>query len=293
VELKLGRGELEALEGALGEALRTGDLGGLEVLGYGEISTVVALESKAGRFAAKRLPPFDGAARLDTYRALFEEYLEALAEAGVEVAPSVLEAVEGDGGTLVAYCLQPAVGPASLGPRVLAAGDAEARFERLLDHVLATVGPHRGLDAQVSNWAWIDGRWLYLDVTTPLLRDISGADRLDAGLVLAMLPAALRPLVRRCLLRSITDTYFDPRRVVLDLLANLVKERLEDRLPAFLEIANRRLVPSLSIDEVRAYYRADARLWAALLALRRIDRWWQRKVCRRAYPFLLPGKIQR
>ncbi len=34
-------------------------------------------------------------------------------------------------------------------------------------------------------------------------------------------------------------------------------------------------------------------MWALLLALRRLDRFWQLKVRRRAYPFLLPGRIER
>jgi hypothetical protein len=43
---------------------------------------------------------------------------------------------------------------------------------------------------------------------------------------------------------------------------------------------------------VRRYYRSDARLWAGLLLLRRLDRRWRRLTGRR-YPFLLPGRIER
>jgi len=44
---------------------------------------------------------------------------------------------------------------------------------------------------------------------------------------------------------------------------------------------------------VRRYYRSDARLWELMLRLRRADRWWQRRIRRRTYPFLLPGHIER
>ncbi|MCZ7529011.1 MAG: hypothetical protein M5U31_00875 [Acidimicrobiia bacterium] len=44
------------LEDEVAHALETGDVSGLEILGYGEISVVVALETDEGRFACKRLP---------------------------------------------------------------------------------------------------------------------------------------------------------------------------------------------------------------------------------------------
>ena len=47
------------------------------------------------------------------------------------------------------------------------------------------------------------------------------------------------------------------------------------------------------VEEARAYYRSDARMWEVLLRLRRADRWWQAQVRHRPYPFLLPGRIER
>lgn len=291
--LTLAADELAAAERELRRALASGGHGGLEVLGYGEISTVIGVTTSAGRFALKRLPPFGTRPRYDAYRALFAEYLERLAAAGMREVPSELRVLEADDGTLVAYCVQPAVAPERLGPAALAAGDARELFTRVLDHVMAAVSPQVGLDAQIANWVLEDDGWAYLDVTTPLLRDAGGRDRLDADLFLAALPWALRGLVRRFMLRAITDTYFDPRRVMLDVLGNLYKERLERHVPAFVEIANRRLARPLSVPEVAACYRRDARLWASLLALRRADRFWQLRVRRRPYPFLLPGRIER
>ncbi len=296
--LGLPREELEAAEARFRAALERGDAGDLEVLGYGEISTVVAVEAAAGRFALKRLPPFDSAGRFAAYRALFDEYLERLGSTGVEVVPSALRSLAAPEGGTVAYCVQPALDPERLGPRILERCDPTAAgelYEELLGRVLGAVSPQVGLDGQLSNWARIDGGWRYLDVTTPLLRDRSGSDRIDAELFLAALPGLLRGLVRRFLLRSITDVYFDRRQVVLDFLGNLVKERLAEHVPAGIEVANRLLGPGapVTVDEVRRYYARDARLWALLLGLRRADRWWQLRVRRRPYPFLLPGKIER
>jgi Family of unknown function (DUF6206) len=288
--------DLAAAEERFQRALRTGDLGGLEILGYGEISTVVAISTDHGRFACKRLPPFDSRQRLETYAALFGDYLERLGDAGLNVLPSRLRTLEQDGGRWIAYCIQPVLEPSLLGPAILGGcgpEEAPAILEPLFEHVFRAVSPRVGLDGQLSNWARVDGEWTYLDVTTPLLRDADGRDRLDAGVFLAMLPSVLRGLVKRFLLHAITATYFDPRTVAFDFLGNLHKERLAAHVPAGVEIVNRRLSPPISVREVGAYYARDARLWAWLLWLRRADRWWQLRVRRRVYPFLLPGRIER
>ncbi len=233
---------LEQAEARIARALRAGSSRGLEVLGYGEISSVVALETPAGRFAIKRLPPFDDPARFEAYRRLFEEYLELLATAGLRLLPSTMRRISGDGSRVVAYCVQPIVDAESLAPRVLGRaepGQARELFEQILGAILKTISPRLGLDGQLSNWVRVDGAWHYLDVTTPLLRDAAGRDRLDADLFLAMLPWALRAPVKRFMLRAITGAYFDPRQVTLDVLGNLVKVRLTRHLPAALEVAGR------------------------------------------------------
>lgn len=290
------QGALEALEARVERALEAGGSGDLRVLGYGEVSAVLALDGSGGRFACKRLPPFAGPGSLGAYRACLEDYLRALAAHGVTVAETSLLHLERPGGRIAAYCVQTALPAGSLLPATLAGASesrARALFARLLEAVLRSVGPGLGLDGQVSNWAAVGEDLVYLDVTTPLLRDEAGAERLDTDLFLASLPWALRAPVRRFLLGDILDKYYRPRGVVLDALANLVKERLERWLPSFLEEANARIVPSLSEREVRGAYAADARIWALLQRLRRLDRAWQRRVRRRVYPFLLPDRIAR
>ena len=60
-----------------------------------------------------------------------------------------------------------------------------------------------------------------------------------------------------------------------------------------LAAANQHLDAPLTGEEARRYYRRDAMMWALLQRLRRADRWWQRRIRRRRYPFLLPGRIER
>jgi len=85
--------------------------------------------------------------------------------------------------------------------------------------------------------------------------------------------------------------------VILDLAGNLLKEGLERQLVWALEVSNGLATDEergpITPEEARAYYQDDARTWALLQRLRRVDRAWQRKVRRRSYPFLLPGAIER
>jgi hypothetical protein len=232
----------------------------------------------------------------ERYRELFESYLRALLKAGVEPVPSALQLVAGQSDT-IAWCVQPLLAKDGLLPELMRTGsrdDAVAHFETVLERIQNAVGPSLGVDGQLSNWIMDDGELRYLDVTTPLMRDEDGRNGLDADLFLASLPWALRGMVKRFILEGIIDKYHQPRGVVLDLLGNLIKERLDPLLDPFIARANLRFGDSpITSAEVRRYYTDDARTWAVLQRLRHADRAWQRKVRRRPYAFLLPGPIER
>jgi len=287
---------LAELERRVDRALSAGDESDIEVLGYGEISCVLAWRHGEDAFAAKRLPLFDTTARLEAYRGAFDCYLRTLSEAGIHVVSSRLESTPAVDGSIAAWCLQPLLDPRTLAPNWLRQENAENTrwlFERITDHVVSAVSPHLGLDGQLSNWAVVERNVLYFDVTTPMMRDDRGHEALDTDLFLASLPWALRGLVRRFLLHSILDKYYRPREVLLDLLGNLIKEGVSNRLPLGLGVVNAAVEPAIDEAEVRRYYREDARMWALLQRLRRVDRAWQRRVRRRQYPFLLPGRVER
>jgi hypothetical protein len=287
---------LDELERRVDRALTTGDESDIEVLGYGEISCVLAWHDGSDPIAAKRLPLFDGKARLEAYREVFELYLQTLGEAGLQIVPSRLETTPAADGRIAAWCLQPLLDPATLAPAWMKAADEGASrwlLGRIADQVLSGVGPGLGLDGQLSNWAVVDDEVFYFDVTTPMIRDRTGHDLLDFDLFIASLPWALHGLVRRYVLGMILDTYYRPREVLRDLVANFIKEGVADKIPFGLEVVNHRVEPAIDEAEVRSYYRQDAIMYAILQRLRRIDRAWQRRVRRRQYPFLLPGKVDR
>ncbi len=294
----------EALEGLERRVLRAlaqqGD-SDLEVIGSGEISPVLRMRAGGKDYAVKRLPIFSSDAALEAYVESFRAYQAALARAGVPSVSSRIIVATRQGGRPVAYCVQPLLDPTALCVerlRRMQVTPARRFGEQLFDIIASVVSDRLGLDAQLSNWfvrSEAEGRFElgYLDLTTPLMRDDVGREALDTELFLASLPAALRPLVRRFMLRDILANYYDLRSVLRDLLGNLIKESLEAHLDGWLGLANARVTPALSMSEVRSHYAEDARTWALLQRLRRVDRGWQRYVRRRPYGFLLPDSIER
>src|SRR5207249_48213 len=132
------------------------------------------------------------------------------------------------------------------------------------------------IDGQLSNWA-IDGfdgghpsledsvSLLYVDTSTPIYR-IEGQEQLDPELFLRNAPSFLVWLIRRLFLKDVLDRYYDFRRVVVDLIANLYKEQRPDLIPGVIREANAFLAAEalnppagpISEKEVRAYYQEDA-----------------------------------
>ena len=269
---------------------------GLKVIGYGEISTVLAMTSGSQTFACKRLPLFSSKERAEYFAALFGEYIGALNERGIDVIDSRLQLMEGADGAQIVYCVQPLLDGSGLGPVIFARLDADKRnalFADIVTRVKGCVDAKIGVDGQLSNWAVVDDRPVYIDITTPMMRDAEGNERLDWGVHLAALPWLLRAPVRWFLLKSLTSAYYDPRLIVVDFLANLYKENMGDHVEELAGIASDILGQSVTERDAAKYYRSNARTYAFLLRVRRMDRTWQRRVRRRPYPFLLPGPIER
>jgi hypothetical protein len=292
----LSEDELQRLDAEVEAALDQADESRLRVLGGGEISLVLGWPPAEPAFACKRLPVFPTRDRFDAYRRTLVDYLDALRECGVDVVETELSPVERDDGTVAGYAVQPVLPAETLAAAVLGGGDPAAghpMVDAIVETAFAVIGPRLGIDAQLSNWTWERGHLRYLDVTTPMIWAPDGSPRLDLDLLVRSLPAIARGPVRRFMAPRILDAYRRRRGVANDLLGNLIKERLDAWIPVFLESVNRRLDPPISKEDVRSYYRSDARLWEFLLRIRRLDRAWQRHVRRRPYPFLLPHRVRR
>jgi hypothetical protein len=294
---ELGDAELRELEGLVTRALAEGRESRLKVLGYGEISLVLAWPQVDPRFACKRLPVFGDRGRFERYQHTLEGYLGALRAAGIQPVDSTLEPVEHQDGTVAGYVVQPMLPAETLAPNLLAETDpsrGHPLVAAVVEAAAKAVSPRLGLDAQLSNWAFGDGRLTYLDITTPMLWSADGRALLDIDLLVSPIPWLLRGAIKRLLVPRILDGYRNLAGVYFDLCGNLIKQGLESWLPAFLEQVNRQpLEQPMTVADVRRYYRSDARLWALLLRIRTLDRSWQRRVRRRPYPFLLPREIER
>ena len=289
------------------------------VLGYGEISTVLAIGD--GELACKRMPMFADEAEIAAYAAAFDAYRAKLQEAGIRLAASRLVPLrQHSGGRRVVYLVEPRLPSHAIGNAVLRRADP-AGAQRLLLAVLGELSKvwrfnqqqagrwALGLDGQISNWvvanipaagnlpAQLELR--YFDVNTPLLRR-SGVEQLDTELFLRSAPSFLRWVLRLFVLQDVVNRYYEPRRVVIDLVANLYKEGRADLAPVWLDTANRVFaedladigVQTIDLRDVTAYYRQDAAIWRLYLGLRRLDRTLHRWTGRQ-YPYVLPGPISR
>lgn len=291
--------ELADMEARVRAALRSGGESGLNALAWGEIGPVIGWPDEAPAFALKRLPPFRSRAGAESFGETLHGYIDALAARGlacVQTGVHIVEDSDSGRGGPAAWVVQPLLPAECMGPALLRAGDPAAGhpvLDAVLEADLTVPCPTLALDGQLSNFAWVDGRLLYIDVTPPLLFDERGELCMDMELLIAALPAPLRPVVMRLVIPDLMRRFRVPRAVVLDMLGNLLKEKLDDWLPAALERLGGRLPDPISEREVRRAYSTDKKLWEALLQLRRLDRGWQRRVRRREYPFLLPGRIER
>jgi hypothetical protein len=293
------------------------------VLGYGEISTVFAIDAKGLEgLAFKRMPLFRDAGEIQAYQAAYEEYCRLLQqEVGLRLPGHGFASLTNQAGRPILYIIQRRLPSATIGNQTLHAMPDDMvlllvrrilremhplwEFNRRQDHLQLS------LDGQISNWS-IDGfdplepyvddatPLFYFDTSTPLFR-VEGKDQLDAEIFLRSAPSFLAWILRLLFLEDVVNRYYDFRRVAIDLVANFQKEQRGDLIPKVLEVVNDFFggeatgldIQPIDQKEVESYYREDALIWTLYLSFRRIDRFLRTKILRKEYPYILPGKIQR
>jgi len=283
--------DLDAAHAAIEAAIAAGEPAGLRVLGYGEMTLVVGWPAESPTHAVKRLPPFETERAVEAYATLVRDYIAALAERGVASVPTDVGVRRARGG-IAAYLVQPMAPPGRMLDSWLEAGPPEAEglaaLAALAEAVVRAADERVGLDGQVSNWVRApDGGLALVDLTTPLLRDDRGRERLEPRLFTAVYPWALRGALRRFVAPGVMAAYHRPRSVLTDAASNLLRENLDEWVPVLLRAAGAVLEDPPTNEDVERYYRSDTRLWAMTERLRRTERWWQRRVRRRDYPMLL------
>lgn len=288
------------------------------ILGYGEISTVFAIDAEDVRgLAFKRLPLFRDHAEVEKYRAVFAEYNRLLEQdIGLRLPAHDDATLANARGAPIFYIVQKQLPADSIGNRVLHAL-APARVPALVTRVLREARKvwdfnqrqtrvQVAIDGQISNWgidaaARVEDTPLtYLDTSTPLFR-VNGVEQLDTELFLRSAPSFLVWILRWLFVKDVVNRYYDFHRNVVDLIANFYKEQRPDLIPGAIQAANAffaneaaalRVAP-ITAQEVRAYYREDALIWSLYFSMRKVDRFLRTRLLRGQYPYILPEKIKR
>ena len=293
------------------------------VLGYGEISTVFAIQTEGLEgLAFKRLPLFHNQLEIDAYQVSYEEYNRILQEEiGLRLPGYSHATLVNQTGRPIFYIIQRQLPSASIGNQaihLLPTAMTLTLVRRVISELYRVWDYNRrqdhlqvALDGQISNWGidgfdagnpHVDGATTLtcLDTSTPLFR-VDGVEQLNTELFLRSAPSFLAWILRLLFLEDVVSRYYDFRRVTIDLVANFYKEQRPDLIPPVLDLVNGffteeaaelGIVP-IQEKEVRAYYREDALIWTLYLSFRRFDRFLQTRLLRREYPYILPGKIKR
>ncbi|MCX7839250.1 MAG: DUF6206 family protein [Anaerolineae bacterium] len=282
------------------------------IIGYGEITTVFEIDAEGVRdLAFKRLPLFNTDAEVERYTAVFVEYNRLLEEEiGLRLPPHDHVVITNARGRPVFYIVQQKFPADSMGTAILQRATPD-QVGTLVEHVLHQVckvwqfnRQHQHLqiaiDETFSNWAWSGHDLFYVDTSTPLFR-VNGVEQLDTELFLRSAPSFLVWILRLFFLHDVVNRYYDPHRVLVDLIANFYKDQRPDLVPMGVRAVNEFLatharefdIAPLTEKEVRDYYREDAFIWSLYLAMRKVDRFLRTRLLRGEYPYILPEKIVR
>lgn len=266
----------------------------VEVLAYGEVSAALLIPELPGT-VAKRMSGFRDASMAQAYCRLLEDYIGQLRATGIEVVDTDVVTVERRNRPPVVYLLQPLL--TDLGNQLLHTVPLQPLIHSVMDRVQLlherTAQPEMAIDAQLSNWSFATGSPVLIDVGTPFVRQ-DGRYLFDQEILLSAIPPGLRAYYRRKGdIAKYMDDYFVPRLVAVDLLGNFLKEGAAQRLPEGIHVVNEWLGRDpITQAEVEKYYKADAATLELFLRVRRMDRGLKR-LLRRDYDFVLPGKVVR
>jgi hypothetical protein len=293
------------------------------VLGYGEISTVFEIQAEGLQdLAFKRMCAFRTEEELQGYLATFIEYNRRLeSDIGLHLPPHGYASFVCEAGYPVFYIIQRKLAPGSISSKALhhlLPQEAVVLFQAVLGELCKVWQYNRshpdaqvGIDGQLSNWA-IEGfdpyhpglqeeiTLFYVDTSTPISTQ-GGVEQMDPELFLRSAPTYLVWILRLLFVKDVMARYYDPRKVIIDIIANFYKEQKPELIPDMVACANdfiTRQGPDLDIQpitekEVKIYYREDEIIWSMYLSMRQFDRFVRKKVLQRDYPYILPGKIKR
>lgn len=278
----------------------------LQILGFGEISTVVGI--KGIDWVYKKLPNFENISALERYIHCFSEYQKLLEKAGITLPEQHLKILKKSENKYILYVKQEKVEKEKIGNNLIHLLPFESILiflKKVFENLLKVYKFNRennnikiGIDGQISNWAEKGEKILYLDTTSPLYR-INSIEQLDTEIFLKHTPVFLRILIKKFFLKEVLNRYYDLRRIVIDLIANFFKEGKSEIIPGSLRYANEFFSSKIenfkpvNLEEIKNYYKLDAFIWRTYQFSRRVERFIVSKIFKREYELLLPEKIKR
>jgi hypothetical protein len=279
------------------------------LIGFGEISAIFQIDTDTD-LAYKRMPLFKTIAAAAQYADMYHTYCRLLTQAGLHLPDSDTHIVAPPRRPVVLYIAQTQLPAECIASRLIQDLDRDA-FQALLDKILNAMAGfwqyshsrrpdlELAIDGQISNWALTgsgpDETLYFIDTSTPFIRH-DGVEQLDPELLLQAAPSFLRWLIRWLFVDDVMNRYYDPRQVMIDLTANLIKEQRPDLVDPAVERINAYLpadLPPVSKADVERYYREDKLIWTVFLAFRRLDRTLTNWFTPHRYEFILPGRIKR
>jgi hypothetical protein len=279
------------------------------LIGFGEISAIFQVAADTSR-AYKRMPLFKTVTEAAQYAGMYQAYCRQLSRAGLHLPDSDTHIVALPQRPVVLYIVQAQIPAACIANRLIQELDSIA-FKTLLEKILnamtrfweynRSLQPdlELAIDGQISNWALTTddpGESLYfVDTSTPFIRK-NGVEQLDPELLLQAAPSFLRWLIRWLFVDDVMTRYYDPRQVLIDLAANLIKEQRRDLVAPAVDLINSHLpegLPPVTLAQVDRYYREDKFIWSIFLTFRKLDRTLTKYFPGKRYEFILPGNIKR
>ncbi|MEA3360383.1 MAG: DUF6206 family protein [Thermodesulfobacteriota bacterium] len=322
MNLSINRALIREIEKWLDPINPSNSLMNIEILGYGEISTVFGITFENSQSCAcKRLPVFSSENESKDYIKLYKNYNLRLHEIGINVPNYDGINIKGHGGIYVNYLIQERLAGSAVCNKIIhkiTVDESLVLLELIIKEMAKVWHFNRknravsiGLDGQISNWAIknfseenlkIDKNTelYFIDTSTPFIR-INGEEQINGLLLLKSAPGILQPILAKLFLADVIGRYYNFRDVIIDLLANLHKEQKPELIaPALIginrlfenELSEFNMTP-ITQDEIDKYYKEDKFIWSLYMAVRKLDRFIKTKILRRRYEFILPGKIQR
>lgn len=279
--------DLTQLEAEVRHALDHRDYGALSIVGFGEVSVGLGWPAAQPAWVCKRTPPFS-AAEFDAYRDLVTTYVAELRASGVDVVDTDVVGVRRDHDT-IGYVVQPLLRQETLGREVLARAtpDPLHPYVQAVVQTIDCVSDRISIDAQITNFAWDGHKATLLDVGTPFMWNAEGSMRLDLEPFTMPIPAPVRSMMRKEL-TDVVARWKTPRAVGTDIVANLLREGLDDWVDPMIE-ALRTVVPGepISRADAQASLDEDLKTFPKIVKLQKVQRAFQTRVLRKPYDFFI------